>query len=171
MIEIEKKLAAIEAVLDSQAASIERSVEVQTSIQTLLIDGLKASAEIRERLLSHEEAIKRVHVRLDDDGSKIEAAFTHSRDVKDVTSKWINRGFGFYFCLACFAGAVQYLVTTRLDEYDKNKKEMIAQDVSLDKRLSFAEYEIKNLKQSLAAEPVYQPPQLPMSERGYTPKE
>lgn len=134
-----KKIAAIEQQLNNQAENIDDISKTQHQMREMMLELLRASAEYREKMLSLQDTVIRAHNRIDKNEETIEAVRNHSQETKDTTSKWLNRGFGFYICVCLFFGLLQWWGADQLKKSEEFKRDARNELISIDRRIQKVE--------------------------------
>lgn len=128
LMEAVKKVASIEQQVSSLA-------EMQAQARDMLVDILRSNGEMRERYIALHDAMTRAHSRIDKAEDEIENVRVHSQNTKEVTAKWLNRGFGFYVCVCLFFAALQWWASEQLKQSEEFKRDARNEMISMDRRL------------------------------------
>ena len=85
-----------------------------------------------------------------DDRDSIKRAFERiergegaSTTLKESTERWINRGLGGWFVGAILVSVIQWLIVDRVKTYENTQTAHTQMMVTIDRRMSWMEYEIK----------------------------
>jgi hypothetical protein len=96
----------------------------------------REQARIQEQILDSRESLRRAFER-------IERNEEASGTMKENTEKWINRGIGAWFVGAMLLIVIQALILDRVNGYQATQEAHTQTLVSIDRRISWAEYEMK----------------------------
>jgi hypothetical protein len=96
----------------------------------------REQARIQEQILDSRESLRRAFER-------IERNEEASGTMKENTEKWINRGIGAWFVGALLLVVIQALILDRVNGYQATQEAHTQTLVSIDRRISWAEYEMK----------------------------
>lgn len=93
-------------------------------------------ARMQQEQADHKDTIKRLAGRVED-GERAGIL------LKESTEKWINRGIGALFVGGLLSGFIQWMVLDRVANYESNQRSNTENLTTLDRRMSWTEYELK----------------------------
>lgn len=119
--------------------------DVTTIVHQLEAIGVMQRSMVRleQEQVDHKEALGRAF-------GRIENTEKFGLDIKSSTEKWINRGIGAWAVGALLLAIIQTLILDRVKGYEANQIATMQQLVNLDRRLTWAEYEVKRGKRTEA---------------------
>jgi hypothetical protein len=124
------------AELQTQVANV--ASDVSTVIRQLeqLWQLQNQVARLQQEQSDHRDTIKRLAGRVED-GERAGIL------LKESTEKWVNRGIGAVFVGGLLSGFIQWMVLDRVGNYESNQRSNTENITTLDRRMSWAEYELK----------------------------
>lgn len=130
-----RELAELKTSVKNMAQDVTLLVKQMDIIRDMQIE----MSRIQQEQVDHKEAIKRAFTR-------IESTEKTNIELKETTSKWINRGVGAVSVGTVLISFIQMLIYNRVDNYEKVQTSHGESLVTIDRRMSWAEYEIKEGK-------------------------
>lgn len=124
------------AELKSQVGNIASDVTTIVEKLDVLFGLQREMARIEQEQSDHRDSIKRAFER-------IEKGEDASNTLKESTDRWINRGLGGWFVGAILVGVIQWLIVDRVKTYESTQTAHTQMMVTIDRRLSWIEYELK----------------------------
>lgn len=117
--------------------------DVTTIVEKLdVLFGLQREmVRMEQEQTDHRESIKRAFER-------IERSEGASTTLKESTERWINRGLGGWFVGAILVSVIQWLIVDRVQSYENTQTAHTQMMVTIDRRMSWMEYEIKRHKKT-----------------------
>lgn len=112
--------------------------DVSTIVEKLdVLFGLQREmVRIEQEQSEHRDSLKRAFER-------IEKGEGVCGELKESTERWINRGLGGWFVGAILVGIIQWLIVDRVKTYESTQTAHTQLLVTVDRRLSWIEYELK----------------------------
>jgi hypothetical protein len=127
-----RELAELKGKVSDMAQDVTKIVKQMDMVWELQRD----QARIQEQILDGRESVRRAFER-------IERNEEASGTMKENTEKWINRGIGAWFVGALLLVVIQALILDRVNGYQATQEAHTQTLVSIDRRISWAEYEMK----------------------------
>lgn len=125
------------AELKTQVANVASDVSTIVEKIDIIFSLQREMARIEQEQNDHRDSIKRAFDRIE----KGEGA---NSTLKETTDRWINRGLGGWFVGALLVGVIQWLIVDRVKTYEVTQLGHSQMMVTVDRRLSWIEYELKS---------------------------
>jgi hypothetical protein len=124
------------AQVNSKLESVVEGVEKIEKQMDRVFDMQLQITRMQQEQIDARESLKRAYER-------IEANENDSQNVKEQTSKWINRGIGAWMVGSIMFVAIQALILDRVKGYESTQAAQTDTLVTVDRRLAWIEYELK----------------------------
>lgn len=127
-----RDIAELKTQISNMAADVTSVVKKLESIDAVQREVIR----IQQEQTDHRESIKRAF-------DRIEVSERAGGTLKESTERWINRGVGAWFVGAILMCFIQALILDRVKSYENTQDAHTASLVTIDRRISWMEYEIK----------------------------
>jgi hypothetical protein len=124
------------AELKTQLANVADDVSTVVKKMEVVWSMQNQMTSLQQDQINNKDSLRRLFVR-------IENSETTALRLKERTEKWINMGIGAWFVFAVMAGFINWLVIDRVRGYEGKQERQGDNLTTLDRRMSWAEYELK----------------------------
>jgi hypothetical protein len=128
----------IRAIAELQAQVVNVAADVGTVLRQMeMVWALQNQmATLQNEQVSNKDSLRRAF-------DRIEHGEKSGIVLKEATERWINRGIGAWFVFVLLAGFINWLVIDRVRSYEGTQSRQGDNLTTLDRRMSWAEYELK----------------------------
>jgi len=139
-----RQLAEVKSGLSALVHSIEELAKRMEAVSYLTQDIVRLQVQQTENSLSIKRAFERMEKHDEVDSDRMQVLL----NVKSQTERWINRSIGGWAVGVILFGAIQWLINGRVENYERNQTAHSETLVTIDRRLSWIEYEMKQAAKS-----------------------
>jgi hypothetical protein len=124
------------AELKTQLANVAADVGTVVRQMDMVWSLQNQMASMQQEQLNNKDSLRRAF-------DRIEVGEKTGTVLKETTERWINRGIGAWCVFVVLAGFINWLVIDRVRSYESNQSRMGDNLTTLDRRMAWAEYELK----------------------------